>query len=58
MFEGGFSSNTIVAVTSFGLNPYFRVMDFAYRTDRQAVIDWILRHAPEDEVDNIQIVEL
>jgi hypothetical protein len=34
-------SNQIVAVTSFGLNPWCRGVDFAYRTDRQAVLDWI-----------------
>ena len=58
VFYGGFSSNTIVAVTSFGLNPYCRGVDFSYRTDRQEVIDWILEHAPEDEADDIRIVEL
>jgi hypothetical protein len=58
VFYGGFSSNTIVAVTSFGLNPYCRGVDFSYRTDRQAVIDWILQHAPEDEADDIRIVPL
>jgi len=39
-------SNTIVGTTSFGIgNPYCRGTDFAYRTDRQAVIDWILEKA-------------
>lgn len=38
----GFSSNTIVAVTSFGLNPYCRGAGFSCLTDRRAVIDWIL----------------
>ena len=33
--------NIIVAVTSFGLNAYCRGVDFAYRTDQQAVLDWI-----------------
>jgi secreted trypsin-like serine protease len=42
VFYGGFDSNTIVAVTSFGLNTLCRGTDFAYRTDQQAVIDWIL----------------
>jgi hypothetical protein len=41
VFLGDFDSNEIVAVTSFGLNPICRGTDFAYRTDRQAVIDWI-----------------
>lgn len=35
------SSNTIIAVTSFGLNSYCRGVDFSYRVDRQAVQDWI-----------------
>lgn len=34
-------SNTIIAVTSFGLNAYCRGTDFAYRVDTQAVRDWI-----------------
>ncbi len=35
------ASNTIVAVTSFGLNAYCRGVDFSYRIDRQEVQDWI-----------------
>jgi Trypsin len=42
VFYGGFTSNLIVAVTSFGLNSLCRGADFAYRTDQQEVIDWIL----------------
>ena len=42
VFYGGFESNTIVAVTSFGLNALCRGTDFAFRTDQQVVIDWIL----------------
>jgi len=34
-------SNTIVAVTSFGLNQWCRGVDFSYRLDRQEVQDWI-----------------
>lgn len=41
VFLGDTSSNTIVAVTSYGLNPWCRGTDFAYRTDLQAVYDWI-----------------
>ncbi|CAA9236841.1 MAG: hypothetical protein AVDCRST_MAG93-1137, partial [uncultured Chloroflexia bacterium] len=41
VFYGGYASNTIVAVTSFGLNSYCRGVDFAYRTDRTAVLAWI-----------------
>ena len=41
VFYGGYSSDTIVAVTSFGLNSYCRGVDFAYRTDTAAVQEWI-----------------
>jgi hypothetical protein len=41
VFLGGFQSNTIVAVTSFGLNALCRGTDFAYRIDRQEVLNWI-----------------
>ena len=41
VFLGGFDSNVIVAVTSFGLNALCRGVDFAYRIDRQEVLDWI-----------------
>ncbi|MDQ4128260.1 MAG: trypsin-like serine protease [Actinomycetota bacterium] len=58
VFYGGFESNIIVAVTSFGLNSYCRGVDFSYRTDRQAVIDWILATVPESEADAIQIVRI
>ena len=42
VFYGGYDSNTIVAVTSFGLNVLCRGTDFAYRTDTEDVIAWIL----------------
>ena len=42
VFYGGYESNIIVAVTSFGLNALCRGTDFAFRTDQQVVIDWIL----------------
>jgi hypothetical protein len=58
VFYGDFSSNIIVGVTSFGLNANCRGVDFAYRTDRSAVIEWILSHVPQSEVDDIQIVTL
>lgn len=41
VFLGGPSSNVIVGVTSFGLNSLCRGTDFAYRIDRQEVLDWI-----------------
>jgi secreted trypsin-like serine protease len=47
VFYGGYSSNTIVAITSFGLNSLCRGTDFGFRTDQQAVIDWILRTVAE-----------
>jgi hypothetical protein len=58
IFYGGFSSNTIVAVTSFGLNANCRGVDFSYRTDQEAVIEWILDHAPANERNLIQIVPI
>jgi hypothetical protein len=41
VFYGGTTSDTIVSITSFGLNPYCRGVDFSYRIDQQAVVDWI-----------------
>lgn len=58
VFAGGFASNTIVGVTSFGLNGNCRGVDFAYRTDRRAVLRWILAHVPASERDDIQVVEV
>jgi hypothetical protein len=58
VFYGGFESNTIVGVTSFGLNPTCTGVDFAYRTDTRAVIRWILRTIPESEVDDIEFASL
>jgi hypothetical protein len=56
VFHGGFESNLIVAVTSFGLNAYCRGVDFAYRTDQQAVLDWIRDTVGESTWANITIV--
>jgi Trypsin len=57
---GGFTSNTIVAVNSFVLNGNCRGVGFGFRTDTQAVVDWILatvtQYAP-DEVDEIVFVD-
>jgi secreted trypsin-like serine protease len=57
---GGFDSDIIVAVTSFGLNALCRGTDFAYRTDQQDVIDWILATVAESGTtyDDIQIVSI
>ncbi len=48
-------TNTIVAVTSFGLNGNCVGVDFAYRIDQQAVIDWIFATAAEAGADTSQI---
>lgn len=56
VFYGGFESNLIVAVTSFGLNEWCRGVDFAYRTDQQAVLDWIRDIVGEDEWNDITVV--
>jgi hypothetical protein len=58
VFLGDTPSNLIVAVTSFGLNAWCRGTDFAFRTDTEAVINWILATVPESEVSKIQIVRL
>jgi len=52
------TSNTIVAVNSFGLNDNCRGNDFMYRIDRQPVLDWILAHAPASERSLIRIASL
>lgn len=56
VFYGGFDSNLIVAVTSFGLNAYCRGVDFAFRTDQQAVLDWIRDTVGESAWADIVIV--
>ena len=43
MLIGDTDSNLIVAVTSFGLNSWCRGVDFSYRIDRTAVLDWSLQ---------------
>jgi secreted trypsin-like serine protease len=58
VFYGGYDSNTIVAVTSFGMNAWCRGVDFSYRTDQQAVIDWIRAKVGEEEFSKIEFVEL
>jgi hypothetical protein len=42
------NSNQLVAVTSFSKNATCRGDGYSYRTDRQAVIDWILSKAGDD----------
>jgi trypsin len=45
VFLGGFESDLVVAVTSFGLNTLCRGTDFAYRIDQPEVLDWIYENA-------------
>jgi trypsin len=59
VFYGGFSSNTIVALSGWWLGPR-RVCTgsgYYYRTDRQEVVDWILETVPESEASEIDLVE-
>ena len=44
VFYGGFESNLIVAVTSFGSNQLCRGTDYAYRIDQPAVLAWLADH--------------
>ena len=44
IFHGGFESNLIVAVTSFGLNALCRGTDFSYRIDQPEVLAWLEEH--------------
>ena len=43
------ATDIIVAVNSFGINDNCRGTDYMYRTDRAAVIDFILSHVPAGE---------
>jgi hypothetical protein len=56
VFYGGYPSNTIVAITGWNNNGNCAGVGYFYRTDRQEVIDWILRTVPQDQVGNIKIV--
>ena len=58
VFYGETTSNIIVAVTSFGLNSYCRGVDFAYRTDQTAVLDWIRSITGETEYAKIQFTSI
>jgi hypothetical protein len=60
VFYGGFTSNTIVALSGWFLGPrqVCTGNGYYYRTDRQEVIEWILDTAPEGEASEIDIVEL
>lgn len=56
VFLGGYESDLITAVTSFGLNSYCRGTDFAYRVDTQAAQNWILSVVGEEQFAEIEIV--
>jgi hypothetical protein len=56
IFYGGFDSNVIVGVNSFVESWTCGGLGFAYRTDTRAVIGWILRTIPNDQVDDVRIV--
>jgi len=58
VFYGGYESNIIVAVTSFGLNSLCRGTDYAYRTDTDAVIAWIRATVGEDEFRKIEFTTI
>jgi hypothetical protein len=45
VFLGGYESDLVVAVTSFGLNALCRGTDFAYRIDQPDVLNWIYENA-------------
>lgn len=52
------TSNTIVAVDSFGRNDNCRGTDYMYRVDRQSVLDWIVAHVPASERALLRIAAL
>jgi hypothetical protein len=58
VFYGGFESNVIVAVTSFGLNEWCRGTDFAYRIDTVEVLEWIESVVGEDAFSQIDFVTI
>src|SRR5206468_13101073 len=58
LFYGGATSNTIVGITSFGLSVNVCAgTDFAFRTDQEPVIAWILANAGS-EANLVQIVQI
>ena len=58
LLYGDTPSNAILAVTSFGLNEWCRGTDFAYRTDRQEIIEWIASVVAPREFSRIQFVTI
>ena len=59
VFHGGYTSNTIVAISAFVLNADKVCTGnlYYYRTDRQPIIDWILQTVPASQVPLIQIAQ-
>lgn len=55
VFHGSFSSNTIVAVTAFGLTPHCRGGDAAYRVDQEVLHDWIRVNVGEEAWNDISV---
>jgi hypothetical protein len=55
IFLGGYESNLVVAVTSFGLNAYCRGTDSAYRVDTAAAQQWIFQTAAAAGADTTAI---
>jgi hypothetical protein len=51
------ASNTIVALTSFGITPYCTGVDYAFRIDQADVLAWILSVAAE-EGETVTVVPL
>ena len=58
VYYGGTTSDTIVSVTSFGMNPWCRGVDFSYRIDQQAVVDWIRESVGATEFAKIHFTTL
>jgi hypothetical protein len=58
IFWGEPESNTIVAVTSFGLNAWCRGVDFSYRTDTEAALQWIEDTVGPRRWTQISVVEI
>ncbi|KRE98699.1 hypothetical protein ASG88_16755 [Nocardioides sp. Soil777] len=56
LFYGDSESNLIVGVTSFGMSTWCRGVDFSFRTDRQAVLDWIAATVGDEAWSAIRVV--
>lgn len=58
VFYGPSTSNTIAAVTAFGMTPHCRGGDAAYRVDQQALHDWIRQNVGEAAWSEVSVVPL